>query len=314
MDGKQMFIAPFVQAEINIVNGLKTYLGVRYDYWKNYDGKIAEPSFNIDVVHPNTTKGRLSPKAGIVYTPEMDLNSFKIKAVRASAGQSFRTPTLYNLYRTWMSSTGITYLSNPELDPETAFSWESGFTLSLFNDYTKISFDYFESYLKDYLYSLQISTEPDIRQQTNGEEGKIKGFELEVSQKISSFMDINFNITRQNTKSTKNPTSPETVGNQIPNVPALLYNASINFYKGPVSLLLSYNFTGKMFSRADNTDIVQGVYFSYDEQKLFDGKVSYILNKNINLSLSVNNILDRDYYLYYKTPGRNYTLGVSAKF
>ena len=309
MDGKQTFIAPFAQAEINIVDGLKTYLGARYDYWMNTDGKGTEGS--IDTVYAKTSTGSLSPKIGVVYTPETDWDILKVKSVRASAGQSFRTPTLYNLYRTWATST-TTYLSNPDLKPETAFSWEFGLTLSLFGDYTKVGFDYFQSYVKDLLYSSEIAQ--GLRQQMNAAEGEIKGFEFEVNQKIASFMDINFNITSQRTEIKENFAEPQSVGKRFTNVPNLLYNISINYNKEPVSFMLAYNFTDKVYSASDNSDIIQGVYGSYDEQKLLDGKISYRLNKNINLSLSVNNILDNDYFLYYKTPGRNYTLGVNAKF
>jgi len=77
---------------------------------------------------------------------------------------------------------------------------------------------------------------------------------------------------------------------------------------------LSYNYTDKVFSTANNSDIVQGAYGGYDEQKLLDGKFSYKLNKNINMSLSVNNILDKEYFQYYLTSGRSYTIGLIAKF
>ncbi|MDR1155424.1 MAG: TonB-dependent receptor [Bacteroidales bacterium] len=309
MDGKQSIIAPFAQAEMNIVDGLKGYLGVRYDYWRNIDGKGTEAA--ADTVYVNTSKGQFSPKAGIVYTPEMNGNVFKIKSIRASAGQSFRTPTLYNLYRTWSSST-VTYLSNPDLKPETSFSWEVGFSLSLLNDWTKISFDYFRSYVRDLLYSSEIAT--GFRKQMNAANGEIKGFEIEIRQNIFSLMDINFNITKQDTEITENTAEPNSTGKRFTNVPDLLYNAGANFYKGPVSFMLSYNFTGKVYSASDNSDAVQGVYGSYDEQKLLDGKISYKLNEDIALSLSVNNILDREYFLYYKAPGRTCVFGVSAKF
>ena len=309
MKGKQSFIAPFAQAEINIANGLKGYLGVRYDYWKNYDGKGIEASS--DTIYANTTKGQFSPKVGLVYAPEMNGDIFKIKSIRASAGQSFRTPTLYNLYRTWSSST-TTYLSNPDLNPETSFSWETGFTLSLFNDYTKINFDYFQSYVKDLLYSSEIAQ--GLRKQMNAGKGEIKGFEVGINQKVSSFMDLNFNITSQDTEITENTADPSSVGKQFTNVPQLLYNIGVNLYQGPFNFLLSYNYTDKVYSAADNSDNVQGVYGGYDEQKLLDGRISYRLNKNVLLSLSVNNILDKEYFLYYKTAGRTFTFGVTAKF
>ncbi|MGI6322695.1 MAG: TonB-dependent receptor [Bacteroidales bacterium] len=309
MAGKQKIYAPFVQAEINILNGLKSYLGLRYDYWNNTDGRSSYGTS--DTTYMNTSSSHLSPKAGLVYTPEMNWNIFKIKNIRVSAGESFRTPNLYNLYKTWSYVT-TTYLSNPDLKPETSFSWEVGLTTALFNEKTIIIFDYYQSYIKDMMYNSEIST--GVKKYMNAGKGEIKGFEAEIKQSISSFMDLNFNITKQKTKNTENSADPVSVGKSFTNVPNLLYNIGLNFYKGPVNLMLSYNFTDKIYTSSDNSDIVQGVYGGYDEQKLLDGKISYKFNKYINLSLAVNNILDREYYLYYKAPGRNYSVGLTAKF
>ena len=309
MAGKQKIYAPFVQAEINILNGLKSYLGLRCDYWNNTDGRSSYGTS--DTTYMNTSSSHLSPKAGLVYTPEMNWNIFKIKNIRVSAGESFRTPNLYNLYKTWSYVT-TTYLSNPDLKPETSFSWEVGLTTALFNEKTIISFDYYQSYIKDMMYNSEIST--GVKKYMNAGKGEIKGFEAEIKQSISSFMDLNFNITKQKTKNTENSADPVSVGKSFTNVPNLLYNIGLNFYKGPVNLMLSYNFTDKIYTSSDNSDIVQGVYGGYDEQKLLDGKISYKFNKYINLSLAVNNILDREYYLYYKAPGRNYSVGLTAKF
>ena len=104
----------------------------------------------------------------------------------------------------------------------------------------------------------------------NAGKGEIKGFEAEIKHSISSFMDLNFNITKQKTKNTENSADPVSVGKSFTNVPNLLYNIGLNFYKGPVNLMLSYNFTDKIYTSSDNSDIVQGVYGGYDEQKLLD--------------------------------------------
>jgi len=308
MEGRQSIIAPFVQAEINIFDGLRGYLGVRYDYWQNVGGKSNTAAF--DTTYANTTKGHLSPKAGLVYSPSAGSDIFKIKSVRASAGESFRTPTLYQLYRTWVSGT-TTYASNPDLKPESAFSMEAGVSFALFGEATNISFDWFSSDIDDLLYSSEIAT--GIKKQMNAGKGKIRGFEAEIRQNICAFLDVNFNITKQNTEITANTAEPNSTGKRFTNVPDLLYNAGINIHKGAVNLVLTYNFTGKIYSASDNSDVVQGVYGSYDEQKLFDGKVSCKF-KNINFSLSVNNIFDNQYYIYYLAPGRTYTVGVTGKF
>lgn len=312
-EGKQTIIAPYIQAEINIAEGLKAYLGVRYDHWFNADGNRKEASSSLDTVYANTSTGSLSPKLGLVYTPEIGGNIFNVKTIRASAGQSFRTPTLYNLYRSSVSSTTMT-LSNPDLKPESAFSWDIGFTLSLFNDYTKISFDYYQSYLKDLIYTSVLEAGPPrVSKSMNAAKGEIKGFEVEVNQTVLPFLDLIFNLNNQKTKIKENTAEPATEGKRFTNVPDLIYNIGLNLYKGPLSFSMNYNFTGKFYSNSENLDIVQGVYTAYDEQKFLDGRISYNY-KNYSLLLSVNNILDREQYMYYKSPGRTFTVGVNAKF
>ena len=90
----------------------------------------------------------------------------------------------------------------PDLKPETSFSWEVGLTTALFNEKTIISFDYYQSYIKDMMYNSEIST--GVKKYMNAGKGEIKGFEAEIKQSISSFMDLNFNITKQKTKNTEN--------------------------------------------------------------------------------------------------------------
>ena len=261
--GKQSMISPFIQAEINILKDLKAYAGVRYDSWKNFDGRSW--SATADSLYANTTDNHFSPKAGVVYSPEMNNKFFRIKSVRASAGESFRTPTLYNMYRTWTSGTTTTY-ANPDLKSERTFSWEVGTDISLFNDRTKIGFNYFRSDIRNLIYVTQFEAGKKISM--NAAKGEIKGFEAEISQKVCCFMDLNFNITKQDTEIKENSAEPASVGKQFTSVPDLVYNIGAYIHKDPVSLMITYNFTSKIYSSSDNSDIVQGVYGGYDEQKL----------------------------------------------
>jgi len=201
------------------------------------------------------------------------------------------------------------------LKPETAFSWDVGINISLFNNYTKIGFDYFQSYVTDLIYNSELEAgTPRVTKTVNAAEGAIKGVEVELRQTVFSFLEINFNLTRQHTEIKANFAEPQSIGKRFTNVPDLIYNAGINFDKEPVTFQLTYNFTGKYFTASDNSDVVQGVYGSFDGQKLLDAKISYMLHKNISLSLAVNNILDREYFLFFQAPGRTFTFSVSAKF
>jgi iron complex outermembrane receptor protein len=311
MDGKQEIISPFAQAEISILKGLKSFIGIRYDYWKNTDGTSYSVSDANHIYYDDSNSSQFSPKLALVYTPEINLNFWKLKSIRASMGKSFRAPSLYNLYKTWQYGT-TTYLSNPDLKSERTSSWETGISQTFFKDRTWVNFTYFHSDITNLIYNNQIST--GLKKYENAGKGKIKGFELEIDQTLFPFLSVNFNITKQSTEITENTADIASVGKRFTEVPNLIYNFGLNFHKGPAGVLLTYNYTDKIFSSSNNSDTQQGVYGANDKVKLFDGKASYSIHKNINLSLAVNNILDREYYLYYKAPGRTYSVGVTAKF
>ena len=124
--GKTKTSSIFIQDEILIRENLTTYLGLREDLWDTYDGyanQFGTGAFSKSYEPRNANA--LSPKFALVYKP------FEKTTVRTSAGQAFRGPTVYELYRTWVSSTGVTYNANPDLKPETVRSWDIGITQGL---------------------------------------------------------------------------------------------------------------------------------------------------------------------------------------
>ena len=120
-EGKDRTYSLFAQDEIGILKNLTGYLGLRQDWWETSDGHVFVPGksgYSID--YESRDDSSLSPKAALVYKP------FAATALRTSIGKAFRAPSTYDLYRTWKSSSGITYASNPDLEPETVTSWDGG--------------------------------------------------------------------------------------------------------------------------------------------------------------------------------------------
>ena len=116
--GKDRNYAMFVQDEITVLNNLTAYIGGRGDWWETYDGFVSQPSAGLNRAYDNRSASSFSPKAALVYKP------FSKTALRTSVGTAFRPPTVYDLYRTTVSS-GITYAGNPDLKPETTTSWDA---------------------------------------------------------------------------------------------------------------------------------------------------------------------------------------------
>ena len=59
---------------------------------------------------------------------------------------------------------------------------------------------------------------------------------------------------------------------------------------------------------------VDNVYLSSDPYFILNAGVGYKFNKKCSATFTVNNLLGRDYYLWYKAPGRTYTVGVQYEF
>src|SRR5439155_214434 len=83
---------------------------VRWDWWKNFDGRIESESGAVRVPRDNV-ESVLNPKLAVQYQLTDHTR------VGASAYQAFRAPTLNELYRSF-SFGGFTFLANENLTPE----------------------------------------------------------------------------------------------------------------------------------------------------------------------------------------------------
>lgn len=296
--GRNRTYAFFIQDEIRIIENLTAYLGFREDWWETYDGysnSVGAAGF------PKTFDSRnassFNPKVALVYKP------FEQTTLRTSAGKAFRAPTVYELYRTWVSSSGVTYAGNPDLKPETTVSWDIGCEQGLWKG-AKIKGAYFENYLSDLIYRNSIT--PTFLQNSNVGEATVKGVEVEAEQRFDHWLRVFGSFTWNDAKVTKNDPRPQIVGQRLTFMPQWLYSLGVDFTKGPFSAYLVGRYASKVYSNDQNLDTVEKVYGSYDPYFIADATVSYKITNWAKISLSVNNIFDADYFYYYKTPGRSW--------
>jgi iron complex outermembrane receptor protein len=304
--GKDRTYALFVQDEIMILNNLTVYIGFRQDWWETYDGYVNQVGTSgYPKIYDKKDASSLSPKAAVVYKP------FEKTTLRTSIGKAFRPPTVYDLYRTWVSSGGVTYAGNPELKPETTTSWDIGIEQGLWKG-AKVKSTYFENYMKDLIYRKTVSS--TLQELINAGKAESKGVELEAEQRFDKWLRLFANYTYTDAKIKKNDAKPSTEGKKLTQVPENMFNAGAEFEKGPFSASLTGCYVGKRYSNDENTDTVNGVYTSYDPYFTADAKVSYKLTKNAAVSFSVDNIFDRDYWGYYKAPGRTWFSELTLRF
>jgi iron complex outermembrane receptor protein len=296
--GTTRTFAVFVQDEVKILENLTAFLGARLDYWQTYDGfanSVGAPGF------PQTYASRdassFSPKAALFYKP------FEETVLRASVGQAFRPPTVYELYRTWRSTTGVTYQGNPNLDPETNTAWDIGGEQSLWAG-AKIKATYFQNYLQNLIY--RNSATPTLQQYVNVGKATVSGVEAEAEQRFAKWLRIFGSLTWNDGKIKENDANPQVVGARLTFMPELMYSLGADFTMGPFSAYLIGRWVSKVYANDQNRDTVDKVYGSYDPYFVADVKFSYQIVKFLTASFAVNNITDSYYFQSYLTPGRSW--------
>lgn len=305
--GKDRTCSLYLQDEIAILDNLTAYLGAREDWWQASDG-YADTDGN--GLTPRTSYGSkaasaLSPKAALVYKP------FEATTLRTSIGKAFRPPTVYDLYRTWTSSSGITYASNPNLSPETVTSWEGGVEQGLWPG-MKVKATCFENEMEDMIYRKTVSV---TRQENiNAGRARSRGLELEAEQGFDFGLTLFANFTYTDARMLENEAQPTSEGKQLLQVPRRMLNAGARYRTGPYAASLIGRHVGKRYGNDTNTDIVNGVYTSYDPYTTVDAKASYQVGTFAEVSLSVNNILDEEYFGYYPGAGRSCFAELTLKY
>ncbi len=306
--GRDTSYALFAQDEIHIIKPLTAYLGGREDWWRVFDGfanTIGAPGYPQHF--PSNSANYFSPKGALVYTPFENGGT----VIRGSVGQAFRPPSIYNLFRTWRSVSGVTYNSNPFLKPETTTSWEIGGEQKVWKGGV-FKATYFENYVNDLIY--QYNVNPMTVNSVNVGKADIKGFELALEQKFEKWLRLFANYTHNDATLVRDAINPAAVGCRVAQVPAQMFNVGGELTYRSFSGSLNGRYVSKRYGQDTNSDRFNGVYGSYDPFFTADAKLSYQAASFVSVSLAVTNIFDKDYFVYYQAPGRQWFGTVTVTF
>ena len=272
--------------------------GVRYDYWKTYDGGYGVGSSATSV--DSRSNKSASAKAAAMFRGPAGI------AFRGSVGNSFRSPSVYDLYRTWRSSSGITYAANPNLKPERLLAFEAGASRRWGNR-LELDLAFFQNRTSNLIYrTTDFTADPggNYRPVINAARGRAKGIEASARVRLSKWLYAVSSYTWNDAKIVENPAVPDTVGKRVPFVPAHLASETLFASIRGVNGSLTGRYVSRMFSADLNTDTTKGVYGAYDPFFSLDAGLSVPLGRHLSAEVSAENLLNRVYYAYYPSPGR----------
>jgi len=288
--GKDQNLSLFLQDEYNLTEKWKIYGGLRLDHYKKYDGyynEIAKSNIN----YKKTSYNELSPK--IVFEYAQDDKTIYY----TSYGHSFNPPSLYQLYRTDRN-----YIGNPYLEPETTNTLEAGIKKQL-GEKSSFNLALYQSKTDNLITSDTVDVNGTSKKwYKNLENVKRMGLELDFKHQFDKQWAGYLNYARQKGEDSK--------GEKLYSIPENVFHAGVKYNKKK----LTANLDAEYISERNEPGSISGVYLSYDGFFLANFGVNYKINRDAIITFNVNNIFDKDYYLWYAAPGRTCTLGVQFEF
>lgn len=234
--------------------------------------------------------------------------------LRASWGQGFKAPTLYQLFSAY---------GNPGLEPETARSWDAGIEHRALDDRIRVSGIYFKRSTRQLVSFLDcpdpgnlICASPGhlpFGYYANTALARARGVELQSALVLSPAVDLSANYTYTDSRD-RSPGS-DTFGLQLLRRPRHLLNASLNLHPFP-GITATTALRHVSASPENDFDVFPPARISLHPYTLVDLRLAWNRDEHWQLAGRVENVFDRRYETVhqYGTPGRAAYLSVNRRF
>ena len=297
-DGRSSTISLFGLFEWQVTAPLTLYLGGRWDDWRTSGSYFRNtPAPAINAAYSERNESAFSPKVSGVYKPVDNLT------LRASLGQSFLAPGNQDLYSRSFHGPTV-FMNDPALKPERGTSWEIGGEVQA-TSHVKTGATYFESRLTDMITLKQLTS--TTRQYVNIGEAKVRGIELTGKVQLMPGIRLDANYSWIEATTVRNDADLGSVGKRLTAVPDTLAYFGLSANRGPWSSTFDVRYTGKVFGNTDNSDTAKNVPGAFDKYTWANARVGYQFSRNLQLQLSVNNLMDRQVYQSVRLPGRTWS-------
>jgi iron complex outermembrane receptor protein len=305
--GQTQTLAVFAQDAWQFAERWKLTSGLRYEQWRAFDGIRATATAT--QAYANRDISAWSPKAALSFqaTPELSL--------RASLGRAVRFPTVSELFQG--SLTGSTLVNNdPGLRPEIDFGkelsaeWERGSH--------SIRTSLFEDDVRDTLFSQTNTTVfPNLTNIQNIDRVRSRGLETAYSgaNLYQSGIDVSASLAYTRSIILENGSNPATVGNYFYRIPLWRANLAGTWRPNEQwSLMLGGRYSGRQYNTLGNTDVNPSTFGGTSTYTVWDSKLTFKPTRHLEIGFSIDNLMNRRYYVYYPYPGRTYSLEAKVSF
>lgn len=303
--GKTETQALYAQDAWRFAPDWKATLGGRWENWQAFDGAVSNPAGTLPFAKRNETF--FSPKLALSFQPA------SAWALRASLAQAYRMPSVVELYQGTISNNAIVR-NDPNLKPEQALSGELSAERELGNGLLRVS--YFQENAKDALYSqTNMTVLPTITNIQNIDRIRTRGLELAYQGADVGLrgLDLAGSITYADSVITRNDANPDSVGNRQPRVPNWRAAVSATYRQNAqLSYALAARYSGRQYGTLDNSDGNADTYGGTSKFFVLDLRLRYRVDRQWSAAVGIDNLTNRQYYVYHPYPQR--TLSAELKY
>lgn len=301
----------YLQDQFNLNDKVTLYAGARYDSWKAFNAETNSADQGYPVYTPINKDSSLSPKISLVVRPD------DMTTIRASAGDAFRGPTLWEAYKYSRGRRG-TSLPNPELDPETIRSYEVGLERAIIPE-VKVGLTYFSNHFKDMIY--QVDT-PDLDNDGNDDylyrnvaKASSSGYEATLDLYPIDNVSIFCNFTKTFTKIKDvddTALAAQIEGKKFTDIPETAYNIGLAYDNGALFTNITFRHVGDRYAEDDNSDHFDEMD-GFDPYSVVDINLGY-RTERYELTGTLYNTFDATYWESYdECAGRTFLLKATVK-
>ncbi|MDD7806025.1 MAG: TonB-dependent siderophore receptor, partial [Endozoicomonas sp. (ex Botrylloides leachii)] len=244
--------------------------GARWDHYKSddqgqttdYTKPTPETSYPVTRIDQKASSLRLSA----IYALKNGLSPY------ISYAQSFEPVA------------GRDSITHQVFKPITADQIEAGLKYQNVGFGTTLTFAAFDITKKNVVVS-----SPDYSQQTQNGAVQSKGVELSWVQTVTESLDLTTALTDMNVQVTDNPQNPALIGKTPTFVAQKMASVWADYYATEATTLGGgVRYIGQQPIDANNTDTIPSV-------TVFDAYISYLINQNMTLGLTLNNMFNKTY-------------------
>jgi iron complex outermembrane receptor protein len=305
--GKTRLQSLYAQDTWRFTDDWRATLGARVEYWRAYDGAIANATTLLSFDERSETQ--VSPKAALAWqlTPAWVL--------KASVGRAVRMPTVSELYQGSIS-VDVIVNNDPDLKPEK--SWTGEFTAERELGNGLLRTTYFHEDTRDALYSqTNVTVIPNVTNIQNVDHVRTSGVELayQAHEVFTSGLDLSASITYAHSRTVENANFPASVGKWQPRVPDWRANALANYRFGERwSASLGGRYSGTQYNTLDNSDTNAFSFTGTSSFLVFDARVRCRFGERWIASLGIDNLGNEEYWAFHPYTQRTIAAELAADF